>query len=136
MMAARVNSAKVERAAAMALIGAVLALLACAWALPGRGLKEADYARAWAAAHGGQCEVRNADGTRVDVLTATEAVEVEYAPKWAESIGQCLYYAAVTGKRPAVVLIVRGPQDAVYRTRIERVSAAYKLGIEVYEVAK
>ncbi|MFH1027609.1 MAG: hypothetical protein V1791_06370 [Pseudomonadota bacterium] len=35
------------------------------------------------------------------------AVEVEYAHKWAEAIGQSLYYSRMTGKKPGVVLIMR-----------------------------
>ena len=51
-------------------------------------------------------EVVMNDGTRCDILTATHAIEVDFAKKWAEAIGQSLHYALHTGKRPAVALIV------------------------------
>ena len=38
------------------------------------------------------------DRTRVDCLTDKYAIEVDFAKKWAESIGQSLYYAEITGK--------------------------------------
>ena len=33
------------------------------------------------------------DGTRCDILTDTHAIEVDFADKWAEAIGQSLNYA-------------------------------------------
>ena len=38
-------------------------------------------------------ELRNEDGTRTDCLNAQCAVEVDYTFKWAEVVGQALYYA-------------------------------------------
>ena len=37
---------------------------------------------------GGKVEVVMKDGTRCDILTATHAIEVDFAKKWAEAIGQ------------------------------------------------
>ena len=39
------------------------------------------------------------DGTRCDILTDTHAIEVDFADKWAEAIGQSLKYATQTGKK-------------------------------------
>ena len=44
---------------------------------------------------GGQVEVVMKDGTRCDILTATHAIEVDFAKKWAEAIGQSLNYAII-----------------------------------------
>jgi len=44
------------------------------------------------------------DGIRVDILTQDFAVEVDWAPKYAEAIGQSLLYALYTKKRPGIVL--------------------------------
>ena len=38
------------------------------------------------------------------------AVEFDFAEKWAEAVGQALYYALKTGKKPAVVLIMEDPR--------------------------
>ena len=52
---------------------------------------EAHYQKAWAAKHGGKVEVRMPDDTRCDVVTKTHAVEVDWAYKWQEAIGQSLW---------------------------------------------
>ena len=39
------------------------------------------------------------DRTRVDCLTSEHAIEFDWGNKWAESIGQSLYYSLQTGKR-------------------------------------
>ena len=59
------------------------------------------------------------DKTRVDCLTEEYAIEFDYAKKWAESIGQSLYYAKKTGKRPAVAIITNGENDLKYIQRIK-----------------
>ncbi len=59
------------------------------------------------------------DKTRVDCLTDEYAIEFDYAKKWAESIGQSLYYAKKTGKKPAVAIITNGENDLKYIQRIK-----------------
>jgi hypothetical protein len=54
----------------------------------------------------GEVEVRLEDKTRVDCLTATHAIEYDFAHKWAEAIGQALHYSAMTGRKPGIVIIV------------------------------
>ena len=60
-----------------------------------------------------------ADKTRVDCLTDEYAIEFDYAKKWAESIGQSLYYSKKTGKKPAVAIITNGENDLKYIQRIK-----------------
>ena len=64
------------------------------------------YQEKFAREIGGEVEVVMQDGTRCDILTTTHAIEVDFAKKWAEAIGQSLNYAMHTGKRPAVALII------------------------------
>lgn len=59
------------------------------------------------------------DRTRVDCLTDEYAIEFDYAKKWAESIGQSLYYSKKTGKKPAVAIITNGQNDLKYIQRIK-----------------
>ena len=59
------------------------------------------------------------DRTRVDCLTDEYAIEFDYAKKWAESIGQSLYYSKKTGKKPAVAIITNGKNDLKYIQRIK-----------------
>lgn len=77
--------------------------------------KEADYVNAYC---NGQIEYRLNDKTRVDCLTDDYAIEFDWAKKWAESIGQSLYYSKMTNKKPAVAIIMKSPKDEKYIKRI------------------
>lgn len=69
------------------------------------------YSAIIARATRGQAEYRLADGRRVDVLTERWAIEVEWAHKWPEAIGQATSYALATGRSPCVYLLYTGPED-------------------------
>ena len=75
-------------------------------------------------------EYRNDDKTRIDCLTKTHAVEFDFAKKWAESVGQALYYSAVTGKRAKVVLIINQPREMMYLKRVEKLAKIYDFDFE------
>ena len=92
------------------------------------------YQEMFAREIGGQVEVVMKDGTRCDILTPTHAIEVDFAKKWAEAIGQSLNYALHTGKRPAVALIILAPSDNKYVERVRMISAKYGLGITIYPI--
>jgi hypothetical protein len=62
-------------------------------------------------------EVILKDGSRVDLLNADYAIEVDWAKKWAEGIGQSLLYAKLTGKQPAVILLMTSPKDRRFEKR-------------------
>ena len=80
---------------------------------------------------GGVPEYVLPDRSRVDILTPTLAIEVDWAKKWAEAIGQAIFYGIVTEKQPAVLLLLRSkPTEAKY---IERAKLATdKLQIPVF----
>ena len=44
-------------------------------------------------------------GARVDCLLPTQAIEFDWANKWAECIGQASYYGAMT-RRPGVCMLI------------------------------
>lgn len=91
---------------------------------------EATYQTLWCQKHNGILEYKLNDKTRVDCLTNELAVEFDFANKWAECIGQALYYGRQTGKQPACVLIMeRGEKDLKYLKRLRR--AAYKKGVDM-----
>ena len=97
---------------------------------------EASYQNAWCSAHGGVTEYENKDFTRVDCLTATNAVEFDFANKWAESIGQALHYQLMTGKRAKVVLILEDPQkQMVYYKRVKALAQKYNFDVEYVTTA-
>lgn len=72
---------------------------------------EADYVREHCK---GEIEHRLYDGTRVDCLTDEYAKEYDFCHKWAESAGQALYYADITGKKPGIVLICDPDEQRFY----------------------
>ncbi|MGE4396578.1 MAG: hypothetical protein AB7D34_03860 [Sulfurimonas sp.] len=81
---------------------------------------------------GGEIEYVLFDRTRVDCLSGEYAIEVDFAKKWAEGVGQSLYYAEVTGKKPAIGLIV-GEGDEKYLKRVQRVADKFDIQIIVLE---
>lgn len=78
----------------------------------------------------GKVEVLLDDKTRVDVLTDTFAIEVDFAEKWSESVGQALYYAEKLNKKPGILLVINGRNDDKYINRL--MTVAYKHGITVW----
>ena len=51
------------------------------------------------------------DTTRVDCISSTHAKEVDFSDKWAEGIGQALYYSTQTGLEPGLILVCRRQPD-------------------------
>lgn len=95
---------------------------------------EAYYQNQWCAERNGQVEVVLPDKTRCDCLTDFHAVEVDFATKWAEAIGQSLYYSTQTGKPPGILLIIRNEKDQKYTGRINAVIEYYNLPITVWTI--
>ena len=77
---------------------------------PRPGDRETVWSKWIAEELGAEAEHRCFDGSRVDVLTDTHAVEVEWASKWEQAIGQAVWYAEVTSREPAVIVLA-GPGD-------------------------
>ena len=92
---------------------------------------ELAYQEVWCKAHQGVTEYKNRDYTRVDCLTKDNAVEFDFAKKWAESVGQALHYQLMTGKRGKVVLILEKPSDkSTYYKRVEALAKKYDFDVE------
>ena len=90
---------------------------------------ERHYQELWCEGRG-QTEYILPDRARVDCLTYSHAIEFDFADKWAESIGQALYYAGETGKKAGVVLISENPnKDMRYIQRFH--NAVNKAGLKV-----
>lgn len=80
---------------------------------------EAHYSDAFCNAREGVSELILKDGSRVDCLTEKHAVEADRAYKWAEAIGQSLLYSNLTGKEPAVLIILYNDRnDCAYIKRL------------------
>lgn len=114
----------------------LLLIITYVWLGTAYGKSESDYAAEWAAAYGGNTEVRMPDGTRCDVLTDSHAIEVEFASKWAEAVGQSLFYALQTGKRAGIVLILHNSDERRYWIRLNSVVLENHLAIDVWTVGR
>ena len=96
------------------------------------GQNEAYYVQNWCTDDFGRREFILWDRTRVDCLTKDYALEFDFAHKWAESVGQSLYYSIMTKRQPGVVLIITKITDIIYLNRHEAISN--KEGIKVFVV--
>ena len=67
---------------------------------------EVEIMRKWCDERGGRSEFRLPDGTRVDCELPTQSVEADYSKKWAECVGQAMYYGSVTGKQGVCLLLI------------------------------
>ena len=90
------------------------------------------YQKHWCDQMHGQMEVVLKDKTRCDCLLEDYAVEVDFSRKWAESIGQSLHYAMMTGEKAAVLLIMKGPKDERYLQRLKSTIDYHDLPIKVW----
>jgi len=62
---------------------------------------------------GGDREVSVPNG-RADLVTETHAIEVEFAEKWKNSLGQSLWYAFQTNKKAGIIIIMESNDDNKY----------------------
>jgi len=78
-----------------------------------------------------QAEVRLYNGVRVDLLSKEYAIEADWPHKWQEAVGQSLYYAILTDKKPAIILLVTDPKNEMRDCeRCQTVCAKY--GIRLF----
>jgi hypothetical protein len=64
-------------------------------------------------------------GGKVDCLGEELALEITWADAWAKALGQALYYAAATNRKPAIVLLCAGPQEEC-QDSVSRIKLALK----------
>lgn len=80
------------------------------------------YQAQWCNAHKGTMEYvikkQNESVGRIDCLLPNMAVEVDYAKKWHECLGQALEYSARTKRTPACLLIVESEKDWKFVNRL------------------
>jgi len=78
--------------------------------------KEKEYQNAWCK---GKTEVRLPNGNRADCVTEDYAIEVDFASKYHEAVGQALDYAEQTGKKPGILLIIERDKDWRYYNKLK-----------------
>lgn len=94
---------------------------------------EKDYQKYWCDKNCGTTEVISPDKARVDCVTDTHAIEFDFANKWAESIGQAIYYSVELEKKAGVVLIVEDKiKDQRYINRL--LKANQKLNMDIWYI--
>lgn len=80
------------------------------------------------------------DKTRVDIITDTHVIEIDYASDFYEAIGQSLFYAEMTGLRPGILLhmqsgIKKKEDSKRYLDRLLIVAKKYKITVWILEDA-
>jgi hypothetical protein len=112
-------------------------LLVLALALPFLGYsshREKCYQNFFAKRMNGATEVLMPDNTRCDILTENLAIEVDFAPKWAEAIGQSLHYAKMVNRQAGIVIVIRKKIDHLHVKKLWGVIQEYNLPIQVFQL--
>ena len=94
--------------------------------------RESWYQKRWCENRKGVVEAPLSYQTRCDCLTETHAIEFDFAKKWAEAIGQSLWYASQTGMKPGIVLIIERDKDQKYVDILLATIQFYGLPIDVW----
>jgi hypothetical protein len=94
---------------------------------------EAFYSDKFCSEMSGQSEHVLKDLSRVDCLTDTHAYEFDWADgmKVYEAIGQSLYYASETGKKPGIYLLIRKKNSEKHIRKVKRVIETFELPIKL-----
>lgn len=90
------------------------------------------YRNGFATIMKGQQEVRLPNRRSVDIVTDTFAIEVEFANKWTQSIGQSLDYAKSLNKKAGILLIIEGIKTDRYVKELMDFIVFYHLPIKVW----
>ena len=92
------------------------------------------YTDRWCAAQSGDTGAVLPDQTRPDCVTSTHAIEVDFAPKFYEAIGQSLWYGFQTNKQAGILLLVNPDDRGRYLYRLRSVIDNYRLPIDVWTI--
>lgn len=96
-------------------------------------LSEIEFSKILAKVVNGETEYRLPDDSRVDILTTTHAIEVDWARKWPEGVGQALYYGVVTGRQPVVLLLTDAALESRFINRCHLVCDTYRISLWIYD---
>jgi hypothetical protein len=82
-----------------------------------------------------QIEVTVGGQMRADCISDTHAIEIDFAQKWKEGIGQALAYGVATGLRPGLVLICERSEASclISSLGLRQTLSALGYGITVWE---
>ena len=97
--------------------------------------READYVDYACPKLNGIIEFSLDDGSRVDCETDTHSIEFDFGKKWAEAIGQALYYSSKTGKQPGIFLIIAKKRDWNNLEKIKRVIKTQGMNVKIWTIS-
>ena len=98
--------------------------------MPREALKsEKEHQEEWCAREGGVTEFLLDDRSRVDCLTDEYAIEFDQAEKWAEAIGQALFYGIKTNRKSGIVLILKHPDEKRFLKRLKTVTEKHNITV-------
>jgi len=98
---------------------------------------ETEIVKKIAPKYNSKVEVRLWDDSRCDMVGKEIAWEVDWAKKWAEGVGQALYYSILLNKKPGVVLLTYDrKKDQKYIYRAQTVCAKYGIRLEIEELER
>jgi hypothetical protein len=106
-------------------------LLLCLIIILNLGKQELQETQRLAPKYQAQRNVVLEDNTICDLVNEKYAIEIDYADKWYEAIGQSLHYAAVTEKQPAIILLLRNPETE-WKYLVRCATVCGKHGIKLY----
>ncbi len=99
-----------------------------------KSYSETDYQKYWCNRNNGEIGVSLSDGSRVDCVTETHAVEIGLGRNWAKNIGLALYSSTQTDKSAGIVLILQSPLDWKYLKRMKEAIEYHELPITVWQI--
>ena len=109
-------------------------ILICFFSLSSKALeKEKYYSEMYCEELSGKVNYILADKSKVDCLTDTHAYEVDWADgmKVYEAIGQSLYYASQTNKKPGIILLIRKNNSEKHIRKVKEVINFFELDINL-----
>jgi hypothetical protein len=112
------------------ILALLLASLTCYAQLPKQ--LEKYYTNKFATIVNGKTQQYLPNKRYADIITDTFAIEVEFANKFPESIGQSLDYSMITYKKAGILLIVNGRNDDKYVDELLEIIYYHKLQITVW----
>ena len=92
------------------------------------------YKQWWCTKRGGEVEVELSVHVHCDCLTKVYSIEFDFAEKWAEAIGESLYFSKETGKKAGIVLILETKEDFQYWLRLNSTIKHHQLPIDTWIV--
>ena len=102
---------------------------------PLAAISDKQYQDIWCMQNKGEFEVQLADQTIVYCMTKTHAIKFDFAPRAAfEGLGQALYYSAMTGKKPGIVVLLKSMNDEKHLIRLNFIIEKKNLDVKVWEI--